>query len=349
MTAPTPLYPDPSSLLVDAPPKLNDSGVLETSWSDSAVIVMTKNHPERLRSTLPGVAGQRGRVTLLDDSSAGRSVEEGRRITCRLGVTYHGRGEQLKLLAGIPGGLQSGLIAPLGTSGWTLGMCRNYALLLARHEGLNRFILMDDDIVIPNKGLLSGTISLLHKYEYVGARTVGLADDSVVGHIARSHGVVQYDYVTGQYLGFRAKIQPYYFPNVYNEDLVFLLLSMRAGNTARYGTVRQMRRGAAGLSFERAITQEAGEVHSEGCIRAALSGDLTALSNLKLWREVLRFRRHCLLDLIAREREWAGKNLPLLEGVAKISAGLRAEDFADFYSRYFSDLPRWVELQEAVT
>ncbi len=342
-------YPNPSMLMVDVRPPISLQSINHADAPKSAILVTTKNRPDRLMSTLPRLAGSSLGVVVIDDSSTSRAAASTNRICRKVGVTYHGRKEQELALKPVPPHLLDGLIAPLGASGWTLGMCRNYSLLLSRILGFERIILIDDDISIPNDDFPARTVSLLKGFDFAGARTVGLPDDSVVGHIARRHGVVQYDFVTGQYLGVRTRVQPAFFPNEYNEDLIFLMLAAGKGKVARYGTVRQLKRGSSRYSLEKATSQERGEIHSEGCMRAVISGQTESLTDTSYWENILNIRMQGLQDLLAREREWGGEHLDTLKGVVQVSKRFLPKDFSSFYRVYFDAVPRWVNLQEIIS
>jgi len=340
-------YPNPLHLITEIPPDSDPAVATPVIGPKTAIIIVTKDRVERLRTTLPKIAVMPCPVILIDDSTTSASRRRVAAIASRWDIQYHGRTQQKSTLASARIKDLGGLVAPLGTPGWTLGFCRNYTLLLARAMGFDRVVLMDDDIVLPSQDLLARTLSLLTDFHYAGAHTIGLPDDSVVGHVARRLGVVQYDFVTGQYLGVRCRLQPSFFPNEYNEDLLFLLLGAGDGTIARYGTVRQLQHGPSGLSIGRALSEEEGEVHCEGCIRVAISGNRMALRDSKFWVDVLEFRWKSLLDLIARDQEWGNSiYTPLLTSVLDRSRRLDPRTFVTFYDSYFSAIPRWVALQE---
>lgn len=324
-------------------------GVGQSCPSRSALIVITKNRVDRLRRTLPRLASWAPEAIVVDDSTSMRARSASSNLAARLGAMYHGPMEQKRMLSDVPTSLLDGMVTPLGTPGWTLGMCRNYAVLLGRSLSFERFVMVDDDILLPSRRLLWTTLGLLSHFDYVGARTAGLPDDSVVGHVARRHGIVQYDFITGQYLGMRTGIQRAFFPNVYNEDLIFLLQVATQSNLARHGVVRQLQDGSAGPKAERALFQEIGEAHFEGGVRAAMSRRTFDLCSPALWRTALRFRRACLRDILERENERGSlESVALLRRVLALNRTFRPLNFALYYRRYFETIPRWIELQEAV-
>ena len=343
-------YPNPSHLLTEISPRLRLPHGRPSIPPRSAVVVVTRDHVDRLRTTLPRIAGGHCPVILLDDSTNALARGRCMRLAKRLDIAYHGLREQRSVLSGVSPSLIEGLVAQLGTPGWTLGLCRNYSLLLARYMGIEKLILVDDDITLPSQHMLARTLNLLGDFDFAGAKTVGLADDSVVGHLARRLGIVQYDFVTGQYLGVRCRLQRSFFPNEYNEDLVFLLLGANQGRIARCGTVRQLHRGHAGMGVERALSQEAGEIHCEGCIRAAIEGTPAALQESGFWKAILAFRVRALRDLLARDRDWGGnESSHLLSQVISRASSFPPSGFAQFYRNYFATVPRWIDLQEALS
>lgn len=342
-------YANPSHLIVEVPPDPTTPVATPAVPPKSAILLMTKDHIDRLKKVLPRVAALPCPVVLIDDSTASSSRASVRSLAKQVGVSYHGRKAQGELLTQVDSRLYDGFIVPLGTGGWTLGFCRNYSILLAMAGGYSQVVLMDDDITLPSADLLARTLKLACDFDFVGAHTVGLPDDSVVGHIARGLGVQQYDFVTGQYLGVRTRCQDAYFPNEYNEDLIFLLLGSGPGRIARYGTVRQLRRGSQGFGVDRALSQEIGEVHCEGCIQAAISSRFESLKEPDFWRQVLAFRWECLGDLVARDQEWGNTTFAkVLTRVLSYSRTLNPESFSTFYKRYYASLPRWCDLQEAI-
>lgn len=342
-------YPNPHHLLSEIPATVAFPAATPAIPPRSGIVVVSRDNAGRLEATLPGLAALPCPIVLIDDSTTVKSRGACRKLCKKLGVRYHGRRQQDKVLAGVDPKLLTGLVVPLGRPGWTLGYCRNYSLLAARDLGLERVLLIDDDITIPSADLPARTFDLLGRFDYAGSRTVGLADDSVVGHVARSLGVEQYDFVTGQYLGVRMRMQEAFFPNLYNEDLIFLFIAARPASIARYGTVSQMNRRHRGSAVNRALGQELGEIHCEGCIRASIGRNKEGLAEPDFWTQALEFRWRSLRDLIARDQEWGRARFSaLLERVLAYSRTLKPEGFASFHREYRALSSRWLDLQLAI-
>jgi hypothetical protein len=215
--------------------------------------------------------------------------------------------------------------------------------------GYRRLLLVDDDMEPTTPETAVTTLGLLDRFDFVGAHTEGYPDDSVIGHIARGAGVIQYSFITGQYLGLRSTVRQTFFPPIYNEDLVFLILQLRGGLAARSGRVRQLVPEPGGSLVRRAISQEPGEVHFEGCTWAALGGGFDSLSEEAFWSEVLDFRVRCLRDLLSKPPIASSQVATrIIRAVRSFTQTLRPQDFVDFYASYQALSERWIELQESI-
>lgn len=315
--------------------------------SDSALFIITKDRSHRLEANLSLWSNVGLPIVLIDDSCKKSEARKARRISSECGVIYHGVREQETALSGISSELTEQFIIPLGRPGWTLGLCRNYSLLLGLREGYKRILLVDDDMAPIHWQDAHTSLSLLSRFDFVGARTVGFPDDSVVGHIARSLGVVQYDFITGQYLALKTGIREYFFPHVYDEDLIFLLLQIGPRKAARWGRVLQATPHPLGLTTGRAIDQETGETQLEGCIQQNASSRESNVLEESFWIEILEIRRATIGDLIEKAR-LAGRPqiVRALSRVLSYSKGLDPRSFADYHQWYERSKGRWVALQE---
>jgi hypothetical protein len=342
-------YPSLSEFFTEVKPGGSAQKARRGPQGRSAIVITTKNHSDRLSHTLSRWSSLGIETILLDDSTTsaerGRSMELARESS----VLYHGIREQRFLLRNVPVPLRRSFISPLGSPGWTLGKCRNYSLLVGLGLGYERLLLVDDDILPVSPSGPLATLALLDRFEYVGARTEGFPDDSVVGHLARGSGVVQYDFITGQYLAVRSEVRNRFFPDIYNEDLIFLLQDTRKESMARCGTVRQLTPPNPNLTTRRALIQEPGEIYVEGLIHAARSTEDGLLNSHRFWAAILRFRRTCLEELLRRKRvEASTRDGRLLCRVLDRTRRMKPATFARFHERYVTAQSRWVTLQSRV-
>ena len=324
------------------------SADIELPHSSSVVVVMTKNHPERLAVSLRHWTSLSIPTILLDDSSNPDHQQASRRLARAAGITYHGSAEQIDFLSTRESVDVSTFVTHLGARGWTLGPCRNYATLVALSAGASRLLLVDDDIIPATPSISHLSLGLLGRFDYAGAHTMGFPDDSVVGHIARDVGISQYDFITGQYLAMRLEPRPEFFPRRYNEDLIFLLAQLGRATFARCGRVVQLTPPDGALSSRRAVGQELGEVLVEGLIQAIETKSPDQLEGSAYWEGILEFRRRCIDELLAKARASRVRGAKrILELVRDSDERLDSQVLADLARAYHAQGAEWLKVQKA--
>lgn len=256
-------------------------------------------------------------------------------------MSYHGRAEQTRLLRRL-GLHHSRFTSPLGKVGWTLGFCRNYAVLLSLALGADLLLMVDDDIIIEDKRTVDMSFRLLGQYAVVGTRTVGMYDDSIIGHLARRLGEVQYDYITGQYAGLNLHSINYYFPNVYNEDLIFYAFQGQGKEFARSGTVRQLTKKTIGNFDSTLMFQEEGEILLIGTIEATTRGNESLLLQSDFWSVILRDRIEELCELAKLQTQHGvDSSSHPFNVLTKYHSRLQPASFVSFYRKYRRSIEPW--------
>lgn len=342
---------------VDFPPLerliLDVGGVASSPDADAerVVFLVTKNHPERLRVTLPAIAASADRLHVID-SSAGSETRE---ICAGLNsphVWYHGPEEQRRVLSErdtFRRALRSGFITLLSDDCWDIWSKRNYALLYARMCGFPRILMIDDDVV-PPPGLVGESLGLAGDHKIVGARVRGMPDVSVVGHLCALHGFTSQSFVSGHFLAVDvAAASRFYFEDFYNEDWLFVLLNSVSTPAARHGTIFQLYWNPYVGSEQRSASEEFGETIIEGVARALLAGEgLEPLGQLAHWGDVVTRRRRTL-DAVAASRLVATMPacLAIMGSVKKAASAVTAERCLDFWQTYQARLPEWRALVES--
>lgn len=309
---------------------------------DAAVIVFTKASLERLSQTLPRVAAGRVPVIVLDDSP-GEDTRDWVKANFPW-LSYHGREEQRSLLARASLRDLEHFLSPLGESTWQLGYCRNYAVVLARLSGIARILMLDDDIVIEDPSFCARMLGLLDRFDAVGSRTLGMPDDSVIGHLQRVIGWDSNSFISGQCMAIRVPAVEYSFPNIYNEDWIFALLQSTAGSIARYSGVIQLEYDPFAGMLEKALFQEFGEVLCDGLACAiAVHGDKSLLTTDDFWRLSCMKRRDELVELTkaletrGTEERWGST----LRGLLAFHDKLDAKEVRAYFVGYAARLPAW--------
>src|SRR5260370_12026888 len=145
----------------------------------------------------------------------------------------------------------------------TLSTKRNLALVLSHMLRWKRIIFLDDDIRVPNPSDLSRAASLLDAHTAVGLGIGGFPDNSMVCHAFRAGGGRQETFIGGGAMAIAMKRNRSFFPNVYNEDWVFLLdACKRLQPVATVGQVLQYPYDP--YRVDRARAEEVGAVLAEG-------------------------------------------------------------------------------------
>ena len=202
---------------------------------------------------------------------------------------------------------------------------RNLALLVARMMGWEALLFLDDDVRdVPEEvrcergGVLQRTWHALETHPameavgwaFPGAREVGAdplglsgaprlstSDNSMVCHAARLVGIEQDTFIGAGALAVRVGPATPFFPNVYNEDWLFLFDLVVRKAVALAGELTQLPYDP----FEPPDTgfrQEFGDVLAEGLFRLLHEhGSLTDAEQVPYWRDVVAMRR-ALIDWI---------------------------------------------------
>lgn len=175
---------------------------------------------------------------------------------------------------------------------------RNLGLLLSRMAGWQRVVFLDDDITVPMPTDIVEAVSYLGEYAGVGLRNEGFPDNSVVCHAYREAGGLQETFVGGGALAVGADSMTSFFPNIYNEDWLFLLDEVGLRPTAVKGRVIQAPYDPF-ADDRRARAQELGDTLAEGVYSLLDHGGRVQEAGLRFWRKFLRSRRQLINQVIA--------------------------------------------------
>lgn len=308
------------------------------------VVIFSKDDSLRLKNTLPKLTKLPLNIILLDDSTNKLTKKIYDKKFQKTNIVYHGPMEQLTILKKLKISKSNHHISKLGTKGWTLGNCRNYALLLAMSLGYENLLMIDNDI-FASRRTICNTLALLSSYDIVGAVTKGMPDDSMAGYLFRDIGVRQFDFVTGQYLALRLDSIRNFFPNTYNEDLLFMLFESKTNNIARCGTIKQMYYDQFSNIKSKSTFQEFGEILFMGIKSAVLRRDLQLLYDPSFWDATINDRKseiQILKKNLGSEFKLADFFFSLYEYHDKLTP----MPFIKFIREYFYKLSTWNTLCE---
>jgi hypothetical protein len=187
----------------------------------------------------------------------------------------------------------------LGADQRDIAMKRNLGLLLGRSLGWQRIMFIDDDIKITNADQLRRAAALSDRYEVVGLENHGYPDNSVVCHANRIVGRKQKTFVGGGAM----VVQPHrvgsFFPEIYNEDWLFMLAGDHLVSVAAAGRVIQ---GAYDPFADpnRARREEFGDCIAEGLFSRLDHRKPIEGADKDFWTEFLADRR-LLIQRIRRK------------------------------------------------
>jgi hypothetical protein len=310
------------------------------------VVVITKDNLPTLRRTLSTHCQMFSRHMIVLDDSTNSLTKRFVQSHFRGRVGYHGQLEQLQLLEELRlDGLRR-FISMLGERGWTLGFCRNYAVFLALVLGFEYILMLDDDILVEDPRMIDESFRLLRRYGVVGAKTIGIPDDSIIGHLARCVGPPQYDYITGQYCGLSLGSIAYPFPNFYNEDLIFYAFQGQGEKFARCGQVRQLERKARrALCLDDTLRfQEEGEIALIGAVEAIETGDTSLLVENRFWSTILSDRIDELRELDMRLRDKHQSRPHIFRTLYEYNHDKKPAQFVSFFQGYLDSINLWRNL-----
>jgi hypothetical protein len=247
-------------------------------------------------------------------------------------------------------------LPPLATAGFAsafvgsrgdLHLKRNLGLLLGRAASWRTLLFLDDDISGLRRDMVARTVGALDHHAAVGMPARRFADNSVVCHARRLlPGVRQSVFVSGSALALRVDRVDSFFPDVYNEDWLFLAPHLDRRTVAANGSVRQSPYDPFELP-DRATAQEFGDVLGEGLIGHLHRGTLSRPPSMRYWDGFLRQRARFVAEVLAActvqapENTMARKALRSLRRAENIRAKIRPELLTDYVAAWLDDLWQW--------
>jgi len=311
------------------------------------VIIFTKNRPETLFVTLDQLTHINRPIIVLDDSTDINITGEIKHYIKRSGCIYHGSREQLQLLTSLNKFERNvnHFFVTLGTTGWTLGYNRNYAILLAKALCAEKILMMDDDIIINNRDLIDSTFKMLNMADFVGARVVGMPDDSVLGFISRELGLETQEFFSGGFLAFNLSSVCEYFLNYYNEDWIWLFMHKSTAKLIKHGEVTQIYYNPFEGAIKKALSQELGEILLEGVKISTKRNEICFLLSKSAWGQIIeqrieKIKKIIELSEIRKFQVGHTVGMALLDYLKRF----RPEKLEDIFKCYFEHKSTWSKL-----
>ncbi|MFL6129721.1 MAG: hypothetical protein ACJ73E_11725, partial [Mycobacteriales bacterium] len=195
-----------------------------------------------------------------------------------------------------------------------LSLKRNLGLLIGRMVGWKTLLFLDDDIFGLSTAQVKQAVGALQHHSVVGMPARDFPDNSVVCHARRfdpspAPKEEQDVFVSGSALAVNAQETESFFPQIYNEDWLFLVPHVDRREAASHAKVRQERYNPFD-SPERAARQEFGDVLAEGLIGYLHQKPmmLDRLPSQGYWKAFLSHRADLIATAAENCRQQAGRN-----------------------------------------
>jgi hypothetical protein len=241
-----------------------------------------------------------------------------------------------------------------------LSLKRNLGVLLARLRGWRSVLFLDDDIDGVDAAAVWRGVAALGAESMVGLSVNHFPDNSVVCHANRHSGRDQDTFVSGAALLVDCRHINSFFPEVYNEDWMFLCRSLAKRKVAATGSARQLEYDPF-AEPERAADEEFGEVLAEGLtnLMHPSRGHVVALDipdvafDAEYWRWFLRARAEFIEQIAIRiEKQPPSGATPAALLSLKVAEGRRASFSATQCAAYLKTWKRdtgdWCERWSAL-
>ena len=241
----------------------------------------------------------------------------------------------------------SGFAAAFVGAHGDLSIKRNLGLLIGRAAGWRTLLFLDDDIHGLRPASARRAVGALQHFAAVGMPARRFPDNSVVCHARRFlPGGRQGVFVSGSALAVRVDRADSFFPEIYNEDWLFLAPHLDRRDVAADGPVQQLPYAPFEMP-DRATAEEFGDVLGEGLIGHLHHGSLSRPPSVRYWADFLGQRARFIAEAAAgcaaqtAENAEARAALRALGRAENARAKIRPEILAEYVASWLHDLRRW--------
>jgi len=184
---------------------------------------------------------------------------------------------------------------------WDLPLKRNYALWHARENGFRSILLVDDDIRGLDAALFRDGAASLQQLTAAGVFIDDFPDTSAIGQVELALGEEVIPFLSGSCLFVRCDADVGFFPQIYNEDWIFMAPLVERRSICSLGSVRQKAYDPFG-DLSRPAFQEPGEIIADGLFALLACRHYSDRFHHDTWRTILSKRREWLAVLSERSR-----------------------------------------------
>jgi hypothetical protein len=236
----------------------------------------------------------------------------------------------------------------LGSEQRDTAMKRNLGLLLARSRGWERIAFLDDDIRVGNVDHLRQAAALTDEYDVVALANDGYPDNSVVCHANRLTGGGQDTFVGAGAMVLQPGRMTSFFPEIYNEDWLFLVNGGELVTVAAAGNSTQQRYDPF-ANPGRARREEFGDCIAEGLFSRLDQGLRADAVDEVFWRLFLADRGGLIARVAQRVHRWpfpAERRERMLASLAAAEHSrkqIEPADCAEYLQAWQRDRSRWTD------
>ena len=233
---------------------------------------------------------------------------------------------------------QSNPVFGLSDEHWDLPLKRNYALWHAYKNRFHRILLLDDDIRELNADRLRAGTNALSRWSIVGFFVDPFPDTSVIGHVELSVGESVRPFLSGSCLFVQTDRPVGFFPQIYNEDWIFMAPEIAKGHVLSLGSVEQEPYDPF-CDDSLSSFQEPGEIIADGLFALLAVSDYDRRLELPVWGDFLSLRRSWLRNLAGLVQDQPQRTAvdKALEKCGTISAN----DCVDYIKDWEYDRLQW--------
>lgn len=309
-----------------------------------AIYVPTKGRVQRVQELLDGLDGHNVPVFLLPSSQEDIPLDASWKKRHVHQLYFRDHTPSLRVLQS----LRSAANPLFSTSAvtWDLPLKRNYALWHARDNGFRWILLVDDDIRGFDDALFRVGTAALQQWIVAGVFIDEFPDTSVIGHVELGVEERVIPFLSGSCLFVRCDAPVGFFPQIYNEDWIFMASHIAAGNVCSLGSIRQEPYDPFNVS-SRPVFQEPGEIIADGLFALLACGRYGERFDHSTWSAILSQRREWLAVLAKRTENLLHRSA--VEAARVVCERVRGPDCAAFISDLERDRQTWGRRLEELT
>jgi hypothetical protein len=225
-----------------------------------------------------------------------------------------------------------------------LSVKRNLGLVLGRAIGWSTLLFLDDDIRDLGPTQVQNAVGTLQFHAATGMPATFHPDNSAVCQARRLGLGDQEVFVGGSALAVSLDRVGSFFPEIYNEDWLFLAPYLERREVAAGAPVRQKSRDPY-TPGKRVAEEEFGDVIGEGMIGQLHTGPLFQTRSREFWVRFLDLRAEFIADTTEACRRSghrdAERALAALATAEKTRAHLSPDRLAEYAASWFTDLDTW--------